>query len=264
MKADHIGVFYEGNSRLEAQELARAVEDWRHTPKQRQQAKRWAGSALQFEGIVQKALKEKLLIRGVIVARQDSNAVLGLFERWDARYRELDAEVWHIESYELETGHYIVRRGPRPQLAPMAVSTDHHQSNDVLINHEASKHPTQEKFLVADQFTGTDRPTQYERNGLVYERLAKVRNHVLQRAKGRCELISCGAAGFRKINDEIYLETHHASPLCEGGPDTPANVIALCPNHHREAHYGVNRQRLYEEALRSIAAAEALTQYPPT
>ncbi|MFM0350878.1 HNH endonuclease [Paraburkholderia sp. RL17-347-BIC-D] len=27
-------------------------------------------------------------------------------------------------------------------------------------------------------------------------------------------------------------------PLAQGGPDTVANAIALCPNCHRERHYG--------------------------
>ena len=41
----------------------------------------------------------------------------------------------------------------------------------------------------------------------------------------------------------IYLESHHIHPLSEGGADTIENVIALCPNHHREAHFGENRDQ---------------------
>ncbi|WP_407646473.1 HNH endonuclease [Henriciella aquimarina] len=47
----------------------------------------------------------------------------------------------------------------------------------------------------------------------------------------------------------LYLETHHIQPLAEGGADTLTNVIALCPNDHRKAHYGLDildfRDELY-------------------
>jgi 5-methylcytosine-specific restriction protein A len=32
-----------------------------------------------------------------------------------------------------------------------------------------------------------------------------------------------------------------------------ANVIGLCPGHHREAHYGANAERLEKEFLRILA-----------
>ncbi|MBI5908921.1 MAG: HNH endonuclease [Betaproteobacteria bacterium] len=35
-----------------------------------------------------------------------------------------------------------------------------------------------------------------------------------------------------------YIETHHVIPLAENGPDSVSNVVALCPNHHRETHHG--------------------------
>ena len=40
------------------------------------------------------------------------------------------------------------------------------------------------------------------------------------------------------------METHHIVPLSEGGSDGDDNVAALCPNHHREAHYGVDRDQI--------------------
>jgi 5-methylcytosine-specific restriction protein A len=43
---------------------------------------------------------------------------------------------------------------------------------------------------------------------------------------------------------EPSLEVHHLLALSEDGPDTPENVVALCANHHREAHYGRDRVKL--------------------
>ena len=39
-------------------------------------------------------------------------------------------------------------------------------------------------------------------------------------------------------NKEPFLEVHHVKSLSDGGEDTLDNVIALCPNCHREKHYG--------------------------
>jgi len=62
-----------------------------------------------------------------------------------------------------------------------------------------------------------------------------VRQQVLRRSGGCCEW--CGIAGFKTLAGAVYLETHHVIPLCEGGADTVANVIALCANDHRRAHF---------------------------
>lgn len=61
---------------------------------------------------------------------------------------------------------------------------------------------------------------------------------VLLRADGICE--SCGkdAPFIRKSDNTPYLEVHHKHPLAEGGPDTVKNAVALCPNCHREEHFG--------------------------
>ena len=61
---------------------------------------------------------------------------------------------------------------------------------------------------------------------------------VLWRAKGVCERCHRKAPFIRKSNNSPYLEVHHPIPLSDGGEDTVANAIALCPNCHREAHFG--------------------------
>lgn len=43
-----------------------------------------------------------------------------------------------------------------------------------------------------------------------------------------------------KVNGEPYLEVHHVIPLSQNGEDTLENAEALCPNCHREKHYGIN------------------------
>ncbi len=65
--------------------------------------------------------------------------------------------------------------------------------------------------------------------------------YVLKRAKGICELCK-KQAPFKKQDEIPYLEVHHWTPLADGGEDTIQNAAALCPNCHREAHFGMDRE----------------------
>jgi len=70
-----------------------------------------------------------------------------------------------------------------------------------------------------------------------YSRSEKVKQFALERADGTCE--GCGRpAPFNRKNGEPYLEVHHVDELGEGGADHPDKVVALCPNCHRQIHYG--------------------------
>lgn len=97
---------------------------------------------------------------------------------------------------------------------------------------------------------GSDAPDRAKVSGWVYERDQKVRAKVLQRASGRCEY--CGMLGFEKSNGRYYLETHHVIALANQGEDRVTNVLALCPNDHREAHFGRNAESMEEKMLRKL------------
>jgi hypothetical protein len=59
----------------------------------------------------------------------------------------------------------------------------------------------------------------------------------LKRANGKCEL--CNRIPFKRVSDgTVYLEVHHILPLAQGGLDLIENVVALCPECHRFAHFG--------------------------
>ena len=71
----------------------------------------------------------------------------------------------------------------------------------------------------------------------VYKRSPYVVAEVLLRAKGKCQ--SCKRdAPFLKEDGTPFLEVHHIEWLSKGGEDSVENAIALCPNCHRQAHYG--------------------------
>jgi len=77
----------------------------------------------------------------------------------------------------------------------------------------------------------------------VFLRNADVVAEVLYRAKGTCEACFNLAPFQRKKDGSHYLEVHHRLQLAKGGLDTVSNAIALCPNCHREAHYGTDKDK---------------------
>ena len=50
----------------------------------------------------------------------------------------------------------------------------------------------------------------------------------------------------------LYLETHHVIPLGEGGADDDGNVVALCANDHRRAHFAENSEAIRDRFLLHI------------
>lgn len=71
----------------------------------------------------------------------------------------------------------------------------------------------------------------------VYKRSPNVVVEVLSRADGKCQCCKRDAP-FRKGDGTPFLEVHHIEWLSIGGEDSVENAIALCPNCHRQAHYG--------------------------
>jgi 5-methylcytosine-specific restriction endonuclease McrA len=86
----------------------------------------------------------------------------------------------------------------------------------------------------------TSKPTKTTVKQILYNRNENIKIFALKRANGICE--KCGkSAPFIKDDGTPYLEVHHKIPLAEDeNGDTVENVIALCPNCHKHAHYGKN------------------------
>ncbi|WP_244099902.1 HNH endonuclease [Burkholderia anthina] len=82
-----------------------------------------------------------------------------------------------------------------------------------------------------------------------------VKAWVLAQAKGACECCD-EPAPFKGADGLPYLEVHHVRKLAERGPDLVSNAVAICPNCHRELHYGENArqlvERLYERLPRLV------------
>lgn len=93
---------------------------------------------------------------------------------------------------------------------------------------------TRERILAMESKT----PVLTEVTIRVYKRSPYVVAEVLLRANGKCQSCRCDAP-FLKEDGTPFLEVHHIEWLSKGGEDSVGNAIALCPNCHRQAHYGV-------------------------
>jgi hypothetical protein len=175
--------------------------------------------SLRMDIAMQTAWREKLPVRVIIcegrmrdLSEPDSKAS-------KVKRRMLDPLPWAVTAYDMKTGDCTVKRGTQP--VPYVDQFD-------AVDYEGK--------------TGSRVVT-----GKVRDRDQEVRRRVLHRAEGRCEY--CGVVGFLTQDGRTYLETHHVIPLSEDGADSTKNVMALCPNHHRQAHHGNERDYLRKTML---------------
>lgn len=220
---------YRFNLREDALEFERKAVD----PRRRTGAQAvWARRTHAMDRAVQHAFRKGLPVRVIVVAGKRKDKALS-DDTSSVDLRTLDPMPWAVSSYEWMTGEIVLTRG------------------------EPAK-----RFI--DQFDVADEeekePKKVERTGTVYERDPKVRERVLERAQGECEL--CSAKGFETAAGYVYLETHHVVPLSEGGLDTTSNVVALCPNDHRRAHYSVERESIRIKLLELLALRGDITPEP--
>lgn len=188
----------------------------------------WRNRADKFDKVVRNAYQRRQTVRVII---NDGNKREGHSKSTKAsvvKFRLLDPTPWSVSSYDVASGQFILTRGVQP---PKTV-------DQFDVHFEEST--TTEKHIVT---------------GEVFDRNPEVRRIVLERANGKCEF--CGAVGFKMASGLLFLETHHITPLSKGGADTIYNVAAICPNHHREAHYGQNADIIRDTLLKRIAETVA-------
>ena len=81
---------------------------------------------------------------------------------------------------------------------------------------------------------------------------------MLETVNGVCEVCD-RPAPFLRPDGYPYLEVHHVRPLADGGPDKVDNTIGVCPNCHRQLHYGTARGDLRAKV---IAKVKRILDYP--
>lgn len=77
----------------------------------------------------------------------------------------------------------------------------------------------------------------YRRDNKTIAQLKRVRDHKCQ----ICEIT------IQKKNGSLYIEAAHIKMKSEKGPETPDNILILCPNHHKEFDYGDKKIMAYSK-----------------
>jgi 5-methylcytosine-specific restriction protein A len=227
-------VLYDGNMRQFALSLDRVAIDRSARSGARSRARTQAKRARHFDSLLQRAYRKSEPLRVIVLEGKPQSQPDHGWDTSKVQYRVLDYEVWYVHSYSYGDGSCsLVRKIP-----PERVSN----GEGIL--------PTQPVFV--DQFSLPEYPTKHESTGFIFDRSSEVRRAVLNRASGVCEC--CAAPGFKMDNGGIFLETHHVVPLSENGLDRVWNVVALCPNDHRRAHFGEDHAALREQFLAYLSA----------
>ncbi len=185
----------------------------------------WAKRAQRLDDALQTALRENLPVRVIVNDGKQRNRNDPELRPSQVTARELDPEPWTISDYDWNTGQHELTRGIFAQQCVDQFDLD-----------------------LADKAE----PQRTQVTSTPYARDPAVRRRVLLRSKGKCEL--CGRAGFEMASGALYLETHHVIPLSSGGPDRDSNVVALCADDHRRAHFALDRDKI-AELLKAIASA---------
>jgi hypothetical protein len=55
-----------------------------------------------------------------------------------------------------------------------------------------------------------------------------------------CDALNRPWRNFTKLDGGLYIEAHHVVPVSALGVGVlgPANIVTVCPNHHRQLHFG--------------------------
>jgi 5-methylcytosine-specific restriction protein A len=178
--------------------------------------------ATRLDLALQAAVRDRLPIRVIVLDGNIRDAEDPKSKASRVQNRLLDPRPWAVTTYDWMTGECTITRGAKP-----------------------------DRFV--DQFDISEAQSEPEKrwsSGESYVRDLEVRRQVLERAEGKCEY--CDQLGFVMSDGRIFLESHHVIPLSEGGADSVSNVAALCPNHHREAHYGKTCTKIRQVLLQKL------------
>jgi 5-methylcytosine-specific restriction protein A len=176
--------------------------------------------ALNMDIAIQKAFTEGLPVRVVVCEGEMRDLSEPKTKASRVHKRLLDEVEWAVTAYDQNNGECTLTRGVKSVRF----------ADQFSIQHESEQQVEQRAVF-----------------SHVFVRSSVVRRHVLERAMGKCEW--CQQPGFIMAAGSIFLETHHIIPLAENGSDTEDNVVALCPNHHRETHHGAKSNDMRKELL---------------
>ena len=261
-------IAYQENIRDLALALDRIFIDRTQPVADRNRSRDQAKRARAFDRVLQLAFRRGLPVRMIVNQgnRRDASE-LGKSSS-SVALRKLDGESWYVHRYEDSSGDALLVRGVERPVATALISATPAvvaeaplelgpapDPDPVSAADPTTGSPHEPAPGFVDQFSNPEAAAQREATVLLRERSAAVRQAVLRRARGFCEL--CGERGFATASGSIYLETHHVISLADDGPDMESNVVAICPRDHRRAHFAAERDELSVRLKALLAAGGA-------
>lgn len=251
-------IVYEDCIRDLALKLDRVAIDRTNPAHVKSRARDQAKRARRFDSLLQRAYRKSEPVQIVILLGEPRATAEVGWETAKVKYRRLDDVSWTVHEYR-DDGSFRVVRGMVPASEALPAESAISDVSPDEEPEESRRDPS--LILYLDQFSIPNPPERRASQSSSFARSAEVRNVALSRAAGFCEC--CGQEGFKTASGAIYLETHHVVPLGDHGPDVEWNVVAICPNDHRRAHHGEDRDEIFERFIvllssRYPAASEML------
>ncbi|MDW6005011.1 HNH endonuclease [Vibrio mangrovi] len=184
-------------------------------------------------------------------------------------YHELSARFGRTEKsfeYRMQNISYVYSLLGRGWVSGLKPAKNVGSSNAAIIERLISEVEGQQSLKIAEFETqvlsykaknilekpqGIKEPEKMYSSVTTYVRDPKVKAWILKHANGYCECCD-NKASFITAEGEPFLEVHHLRRLADGGSDTISNTLALCPNCHREMHYGADKLNLVQSMYDKI------------
>jgi predicted restriction endonuclease len=142
-------------------------------------------------------------------------------------------------------GNWCMRPTFRRALELHGWSSQGHQSGwhemQVRLGDEVARADRQPRREIEERLAAAEEaapPTRVLVSTYEFERNPYVVYEALRLAGDSCQGCGGNAPFVRKSDGSPYLEVHHVQPLADGGRDCLSNVVCLCPNCHRQRHFG--------------------------
>lgn len=182
----------------------------------------WLNRSKQFIRNVEKAFREQLPIRAIILEGKQRKYEDENPKASSVKFRKLDDVSWAVTEYDRATGKFVILRNAKPVL-PVLETSDHELS--------MFEGRTRERFV-------------RHRRREAKLRRAKLDEYRKKHGRIFCEVLRCGF-DFEERYGEVgkeYAQVHHRLPLehapKEGRATKLSDLAVVCANCHAMIHHG--------------------------
>ena len=234
---------------------------------------KYAGCLYRFASEMQKGHKIILSLKKSKLSKTNIGIIVGDYEydpAEDEPYWHSREVLWVKEDYRLPknslSGSRNVLNEIKANRKLLSLEFQKYELPNLMKEQERDEEKIKEAIKKIEQHKKENKPIpvpegeKSPRKRLVLSetisRDSHVKSYVLSEADDICECCDQKAPFNRERDGRPYLEIHHLKMLADRGSDKIQNAVAICPNCHRELHYGENREQLLESLYKKIPRLE--------